>query len=99
MIEDPIARLRLRFIERAHGQLAALKTLAGDQIAVPSEKHADLVRIAHSLSGAGGTFGFPEVSRCAFELETALTAPGGTDQVAIQQHLARLIAELESALA
>ncbi|OCC06688.1 hypothetical protein BA190_00160 [Labrys sp. WJW] len=66
---------------------------------IPPEKQADLVKIVHSLSGAAGTFGFPEISRCAFELETALTAPEGTDPAAAHRLLARLIAELEVALA
>ncbi|QEN85352.1 Hpt domain-containing protein [Labrys sp. KNU-23] len=93
-----MARLRLRFVDRARDQLDALRTLAKDLATSTREDHADLVRIAHSLSGASGTFGFPEVSRCAFELETALTTPDGADPAAIRRHLAVLITELEAAL-
>ena len=31
-----------------------------------------LTRTAHSLAGAGGTLGFPEISSRAFELESLL---------------------------
>ncbi|WP_448956344.1 Hpt domain-containing protein [Labrys neptuniae] len=92
-------RLRLRFIERARSQLAALKAHAEAYGTAQPEVDADLVKVVHSLSGASGTFGFPEVSRRAFELETALTAPEGTDPAAIRQHLGDLITELETALA
>ncbi len=92
-------RLRLRFVERARGQLADLKQFADAAGAAIPENHADLVPIAHSLAGASGIFGFPGLGDCASELETALIAPEETSPAAIRHLLARLIAELEAAVA
>jgi periplasmic divalent cation tolerance protein len=54
-------------------------------------------RLVHSLAGAGGTFGFPEVSESARELErllktflTSAAAPGEAEVGEIEGFLARL---------
>ena len=65
-IDQRVEQLRLRFRSRArdeHGLLAAALA-AGDL--------GELRRLAHSLSGAGGIFGYPGISALAAALEGAL---------------------------
>lgn len=90
---DPFAPLRQRFLARCADQLAELKA-ARQQGPLPGND--PLIRLAHSLAGAAGTFGFPEVSARASALETLLVeqADGG----AIGGALDALIAEIERTL-
>ncbi|TIW08077.1 MAG: Hpt domain-containing protein [Mesorhizobium sp.] len=87
---DPFAPLRERFLARCADQLAELKA-AREQGPLP-----DVTKLAHSLAGAGGTFGFAEISAKAAALETPLVeqADGG----AIDAALDALIAEIERTL-
>ncbi|WP_244672835.1 Hpt domain-containing protein [Mesorhizobium sp. 131-2-1] len=89
---DPFAPLRQRFLARCADQLAELK--AAREAPLPGND--PLIRLAHSLAGAAGTFGFPQISARASALETLLVeqADGG----AIGAALDALIAEIERAL-
>jgi HPt (histidine-containing phosphotransfer) domain-containing protein len=79
---DPLDRIRQRFTERCLGDLDRLRELRTSG-AYPenSEALSALSAIAHSLAGAGGTMGFPEISERAFELESMLIA-GKVDETA-----------------
>jgi HPt (histidine-containing phosphotransfer) domain-containing protein len=99
--EDPFAPLRLRFLDRCRSHLATLKAIsrnyAGD---------SDLLATAHSLAGAGGTFGFPAVSERASHLEELLLheresgfIPSDATRAARQAALDDLVEELERMLA
>ncbi|RWF25640.1 MAG: histidine phosphotransferase [Mesorhizobium sp.] len=89
---DPFAPLRQRFLARCADQLAELK--AAREAPLPGND--PLIRLAHSLAGAAGTFGFPEISAKASALEMLLTeqADGG----AVGAALDALIAEVERTL-
>jgi hypothetical protein len=69
--EAQIATIRHRFIDRATIQSARLEGIAYelDDGGVLSELRAEIRSIAHSLAGAGGTFGFLEISALASELD------------------------------
>jgi HPt (histidine-containing phosphotransfer) domain-containing protein len=74
---DSLAAFRARFIERAAADRdrlaqarARLSLPEGDPVAAAAE----IERLAHGLAGAGGTFGFPEVSVAAEEVEAAALA-------------------------
>ena len=78
---------------------SAARTLAPSACSISIVSSAEaraLIRLAHSLAGAAGTFGFPEISVRASALETLLVeqADGG----AIGTALDALIAEIERAL-
>lgn len=60
--------LKARFRNRCAIELAALERLKSDGV----RSGGELQRIAHSLSGAGGTFGFPAVSDAAAPVDEAL---------------------------
>ena len=73
--DDRMRLLRQRFAERALEDRAALldALAAGD---LPEVR-----RIVHSLAGAGGTFGYPDVSVAAQRIEDALDEGGDGDSV------------------
>ncbi|MBZ9766717.1 Hpt domain-containing protein [Mesorhizobium sp. CA6] len=62
--------MRQRFLARCADELAELKAIAHQ--AAPLPGNDPLIRLAHSLAGAAGTFGFAEISARASVLETLL---------------------------
>ena len=70
-LADRQAALKLRFRERAMAEARALERLIDDLQHGPPELElqAEIRRIAHSLSGGGGTFGYAAISERAAELE------------------------------
>ncbi len=88
-VEQQMAALRQRFLVRCRSDRAGL--VAADA----SGDRAELKRLSHGLSGAGGIFGFPDVSRAASDLEKAVDANAGDPQ--LRGHLATLIERLDAA--
>jgi len=88
--------LRQRFLARCADQLAQLKAIASEGGPLPRGAGDPLVRIAHSLAGAAGTFGLPDIGARASALETLLVEQ--SDEGAARAALAALIAEIERAL-
>lgn len=69
---EKLASIREAFLSSAGDQLAEMLSLAEDlqgAHANASEPRERLRRLAHSLAGRAGTFGFPEVSAAAARLE------------------------------
>ncbi|WP_224544801.1 Hpt domain-containing protein [Mesorhizobium sp. CA16] len=95
MPTDPFAPLRQRFLTRCADQLAELKAIAHQ--ATPLPGNDPLIRLAHSLAGAAGTFGFAEISARASTLETLLIEQA--DGASMRAALDALIAEIERTLA
>ena len=85
--EDRMAALRARFVERAGEDRAVMSAAlhAGD--------HAAMRRIAHSLAGNAGIFGFTEITGAARAIEDALDIDTSGDA------LCRLCRELDDKLA
>lgn len=84
---DPLAPLRARFRVRAVEDLARLRTLR------EANDAAELRRLAHSVAGAAGTFGFGALSEAAIVIDDDYVA-GRTPQLAALERLER---ELEAA--
>lgn len=83
---DPIDDLRVGFLERVKRDVG---TLSEDRIALGSRNRLPTTldrirRIAHGLSGAGGIYGYAEISEAAADLEDAIIAelsgPGDVEQ-------------------
>ena len=73
MSSDPLDRIRNRFLERCRSDLRRLEELhSSGAYRHDPDALSLLVGIAHSLAGAGGTFGLPEISSRAFEFELLL---------------------------
>ena len=69
-MNDPFESLRQAFLHRCQALLLTLEGLARSaDLGVDPGDHEKLVKAAHSLSGAGGIFGFPDLSKCACQLE------------------------------
>ncbi|RUM96707.1 Hpt domain-containing protein [Pseudaminobacter arsenicus] len=94
---DPFSPLRLRFLTRCRDHLATLKAVKHSGGALAATDDA-LVRTVHSLSGAGGTFGFHELSERAYRLETLLLAETKADPVELGAALDALIQQIEIVL-
>lgn len=97
--EDTLSLLRVRFLARCRDQVATLKTTCdSDQPISVTTDDGGLSKTVHSLAGAGGTFGFPDISARASELETLLIEET-VDADAARHALRALIEALEKALA
>jgi HPt (histidine-containing phosphotransfer) domain-containing protein len=83
-----MAGLRVRFAARCAGDLTRLREL----VAAGRIDSDDGRALAHSLAGAGATFGFPDVSTAAGRLDDA-HAEGRTPSAA---EVAALIAALDA---
>jgi len=80
--DDRFQALRERFLDRSAGDVETLKR---------ERDPAALRLIVHRLAGAAGTFGYPDLSRDAGEIDDALVEGNDVPEDA----LARLIAALE----
>jgi|GEM_PF-2562165 len=111
---DPLLDLRTRFVERCRERVANLRRLIDTGAAAgvppspsPGTNTADptpagaIVRLAHQLAGAAGTFGYPAMSEAAAALEDHARAIEPTARafdptplepfiVALEDHLAEL---------
>lgn len=82
-MNDVLAGLRARFLDRCIGDLERLDNLATRGSLDVDEMQA----LVHSLAGAAGTFGFPEISAAAGECDDAF-AQGAVPDRAKVEHLA-----------
>ncbi len=93
--EAKLAAMRQRFVARANEQAARLAELrgglAGTAMLAP-EARDEIRRLCHSLHGAGGTFGFQDIS------EAAAAAEDLGDELAAEGADAALNVELDAAL-
>jgi len=88
---DPMEALRGRFLARLAAERQAL---------AESAEHGDRVTlraICHRIAGAGGMFGFPELSRLASEIEERIEAGVSVGEIA--PSIAQLLAEIKLTLA
>lgn len=93
---NQLNELKRRFLDRCRDNLVALKSAAQDARATePGEQREALVRIAHSLAGTGGIFGFAILSDKASHLETFLLS-GQIDRSSFDTLLQNLVSELEA---
>jgi HPt (histidine-containing phosphotransfer) domain-containing protein len=100
-LETHFARLRDRFRLRLSTYRDRLVEARNDYVARADEQVVRRMRsIAHELAGAGGTFGYPDLSEFAAELETAADSVlyGQEQPVVVAAPLRQLLRELELTL-
>lgn len=69
-ITAKLVQLRLLFIRRVQSDIENLRKLAGSlETSGAAHDREGIRKIAHSIAGAAGTFGFPEISSYAAVLE------------------------------
>jgi HPt (histidine-containing phosphotransfer) domain-containing protein len=93
---DPLADLKVRFLRRVRQDIAALaKDRSALQLGEALPHTQQWIRdVAHSLCGAGGIYGFPDISDAAAAVEDAaldLLAGAGSEKTLLDA-LDRLIA-------
>ncbi|MCV3238647.1 Hpt domain-containing protein [Mesorhizobium sp. ZC-5] len=96
MTSDPFTDIRNRFIERCRSDLHSLEELKSAGFDNPDASVA-LTKIAHSLAGAGGIFGFPEISNKAFALEALIIEGEGDNQaIAALDELIQILGQVSA---
>lgn len=91
---DEFADLQKEFLDTTHDRVTSLARLLEEAAGqIPAGEHGDeFRRIAHSVRGSGGSYGFTVISAVAGELEKAYL--GGETA----RRLAELVEGLEAAL-
>lgn len=85
-MNDAFVGLRMRFLARCVGDLERI-----DRLLEHGALDGDEVRrLVHSLAGAGGTFGFPEISAAAGDCDDAFARGAAPDRAKVK-HLAEAI--------
>jgi HPt (histidine-containing phosphotransfer) domain-containing protein len=97
-----IARLSADYAAQLPDTVAQMEDLWRRFIAaeIPSLRLSELVRMAHSISGSGTTFGLPQVSKTARELELfmeRLAESGRQPDPTEQEAVAALLAAIRQA--
>lgn len=97
MTDDAMKTFRSRFVERCGRDLASVEAI--EKPLGAAEQRAELIRIAHSISGSAGIFGFADLGDAASRLEQLLVeeSPGDADQIGASRE--RLVAALKAAIA
>lgn len=98
-LKRTIASLHADYAAQLPATVAQMEDLWRRLVAseIPPSKLAELARMAHSITGSGATFGIPQASRAARELELFLekfnisgALPGAADQASVAALLAAL---------
>ena len=98
-LAQTLAKLRADYAAHLPQAVAQMEDLWRSLVAaaLPSSRLAELTRMAHSITGSGTTFGLPDASRAARELELYLEAfaesgrlPGPAEQETVSALLAAL---------
>ena len=72
-VAELLAALQVEFATALPSSVDSLQQLWNEWRVTPGQETGrDLLRRAHSLSGSGGTYGLPEISRAARDLELCL---------------------------
>jgi PAS domain S-box-containing protein len=88
--DDPdVAPLIRPFVERLAGQLAAMQKASGEH------EHEELRRMAHKLKGAGGSYGFRQLTDACKDLEDAARARDNSAEAAALDAVAAVIHAVE----
>jgi HPt (histidine-containing phosphotransfer) domain-containing protein len=98
-LQQKIADIAGRYIQRTAGELAGLRDLIGKARAGNATALKDIEHLAHKIYGSGAMFGFEAVSDRARALELAAkdsSDPGMLDR--LQQHADGLEQQVQAAL-
>lgn len=84
--------LKEQYRQSLPDKISAIKILLQDIRAAKPDAEAQLRQIAHTLHGSGATFGYPEISTAAKEVEYATTE----DFLKLLANLTRVLVSIES---
>jgi chemotaxis protein histidine kinase CheA len=101
-LASTLAKLRADYAEQLPGTVAQMEDLWRRIVAaeIPPSRLTELTRMAHSIGGSGTTFGLPQASRAARDLELCLDRFGQGGRLpdpAEQQSVSTLLAALGQA--
>ncbi len=95
MVDIELEELKREFLRESEAKVLEIRSVVRTPGARPSEESLEsMINLAHQLKGAGGSYGYEEISREAAVLEDALEqlGNGGSQQAEgmISAHLDRL---------
>lgn len=91
---DPLADLRVRFLDRSRQRVAML----GEALASEPPRIDTIAQLAHQIAGSAGTFGYPALSRAAATLEATARTADESSAPANRNALRLLLHDLEAQL-
>lgn len=98
-LQQKIADIAGRYIQRTAGELAGLRELIAKARGGSAAAVKDIEHLAHKIYGSGAMFGFEAVSEQARELELAAKNVGDPQMVEkLQSHADALEAQVQAAL-
>jgi HPt (histidine-containing phosphotransfer) domain-containing protein len=98
-LQQKIADIAGRYIQRTSGELAGLRDLIAKVRAGNPSAVKDIEQLAHKIYGSGSMFGFDLVSDQARELEVAARDPADPQLLEkLQKHADALEARVQDAL-
>lgn len=77
VLDDEFDELRREFLDEAAGKIREIRDLYQEKFPPEKQQVERITYLAHQLKGAGGSYGFPEISRDAAELEEEVEAAAG----------------------
>ena len=97
-IQQRLQQLRAQYAAKLPDRIASLEQqwLALNLADTASKQYETLVREFHSLAGSGSSYGFPQVSTLAREIETALQEVKTSSAQEIAQLKAKINTKLTS---
>lgn len=98
VIDDEFDELRREFLGEAADKIREIHDLFAQSFPPDAAAAERMTYLAHQLKGAGGSYGFPQISSDAAELETDVeSALAGTD--GLQDQIGERIARIEGTIA
>ena len=98
-LQQKIADIGGRYIQRTAGELAGLRELIAKVRTGNTAAVKDIEQLAHKIYGSGSMFGFEAVSEQARELELATKEPVELQMIEkLQRHADALEAQVQAAL-
>lgn len=71
-MDNEFEELRQEFLSEAADKLAEIRRLCEGGVPEPGDDRAKLMNLTHQLKGAGGSYGYNEISRDAASMELEL---------------------------
>lgn len=93
VIDDEFDELRREFLGEAAEKVREMRGLVDGDFPPSRESAQRIIYLAHQLKGAGGSYGFPDISSEAASLETEVEAAIDGDQSvagSIRERIGRL---------
>lgn len=101
VIDDEFDELRREFLGEAADKISEIRQLFGSGFPLDAKARERISYLAHQLKGAGGSYGFPQISNDAADLESDVEkATDSSDElrVRIEQRISTIAQTIDERL-